>query len=45
MCCSILDVCQNKRCGTSALCVAQNHRAKCECPEGYSGDPNRGCQG
>ncbi|GBN12717.1 Fibrillin-2 [Araneus ventricosus] len=39
-----IDVCQTKRCGTNAVCFAANHKAQCECPDGFSGDPNRGCQ-
>lgn len=31
------------RCGVSALCEVVNHRPICRCPNGYSGDPNIGC--
>ena len=32
-------VCQTVKCGRSAICVANNHVAKCQCPKGlYAGD-------
>ncbi|XP_045477748.1 neurogenic locus Notch protein-like isoform X2 [Harmonia axyridis] len=36
------DVCENG-CGINAICKADNHRPKCECPENYRGDPLNIC--
>lgn len=40
--------CQDVKCGPRAICVANNHAARCQCPPGpYAGDPNdmiRGCE-
>lgn len=47
--CSSSEACINGqcdspcRCGVSALCEVINHRPVCRCPNGYSGDPNIGC--
>lgn len=30
-------------CGISALCTTVNHRPRCSCPPGYTGDPNTIC--
>lgn len=43
-----LSACQQVICGPNAICVTNNHIAKCLCPSGpFTGDPNdleKGCQ-
>jgi len=36
-------VCQPGACGVNADCEARNHRAICECPRGYQGQPESRC--
>ncbi|ENN73328.1 hypothetical protein YQE_10090, partial [Dendroctonus ponderosae] len=38
-----LNPCSSVSCGRSAECVAQNHRAQCQCPAGTQGDPLLAC--
>jgi hypothetical protein len=33
------DVCDEESCGTNAVCIAENHKAICQCPPGYSPNP------
>ncbi|XP_048522761.1 cuticlin-3-like, partial [Dendroctonus ponderosae] len=37
--------CATKRCGVYALCNATNHQAICQCVSGYSGNPDKYCNG
>ena len=30
-------------CATNAQCSVSNHKTKCECPEGFTGNPNINC--
>lgn len=43
-----LSACQQVTCGPNAVCVTNNHVAKCQCPSGlFTGEPNNleiGCQ-
>lgn len=33
------DVCDEESCGENAICIAEDHRAVCQCPPGYKGNP------
>ncbi|KAJ8890121.1 hypothetical protein PR048_009628 [Dryococelus australis] len=33
------DVCEDDACGTNAVCIAEDHRATCQCPPGFRGNP------
>ncbi|SPP80067.1 blast:Fibrillin-1, partial [Drosophila guanche] len=33
------DVCDEESCGENAICLAEDHRAVCQCPPGFRGDP------
>lgn len=33
------DVCNEESCGTNAICIADGHRAICQCPPGFQADP------
>lgn len=33
------DVCDEESCGDNAICLAEDHRAVCQCPPGFKGDP------
>lgn len=43
-----IPACQDVHCGPNAVCVTNNHDAKCQCPSGpYTGNPDdldKGCQ-
>lgn len=47
--CNTYDACVNGKCsspckcGSNALCDVTNHKAKCKCPQGYSGNPLVSC--
>lgn len=43
---SCRPACDSLKCGSHAICVANNHVAQCQCPPGpYTGDPNTsGCK-
>lgn len=36
---SCYDICDEDACGTNAVCIAENHKAVCQCPPGYRGNP------
>lgn len=38
-----IPACQADSCGTRAECSGINHRAVCDCPPGFSGDPKLSC--
>jgi len=38
-----VPVCTDGICGTNANCYGSNHRAICECPPGYQGNPKTSC--
>ena len=40
---SCVDACLITRCGSNAICETGIHSASCQCPPGYTGDPNRQC--
>lgn len=33
------NVCDEESCGTNAVCIAENHKAICQCPSGFKPDP------
>lgn len=33
------DVCEENACGTNAVCIANDHRAVCQCPPGFKANP------
>lgn len=33
------DVCDEESCGENAICIAEDHRAVCQCPPGFKGNP------
>lgn len=33
------DVCDEESCGTNAVCIAEEHKAICQCPPGFEPDP------
>lgn len=33
------DICDEESCGENAICISEDHRAVCQCPPGYKGDP------
>lgn len=33
------DVCDEDACGTNAICIADDHKANCQCPPGFRGNP------
>lgn len=33
------DVCDEDSCGKNAVCIAEDHKAVCQCPPGYKGSP------
>ena len=51
--CSRNEACDNRNCinpcvtsnpcSSNAACYVENHRAKCRCPPGFTGDPFRQC--
>lgn len=44
---SLLDACEDVRCGPHATCVSKNHVAQCQCLTNYEGNPYdefKGCQ-
>ena len=38
-----MDPCSIEECAPTAICRAINHKPTCECPAGYSGNPNIEC--
>ncbi|KAK8736643.1 hypothetical protein OTU49_017434, partial [Cherax quadricarinatus] len=38
-----LDPCESGTCAPTAICQAIDHRPQCQCPAGYSGNPNIEC--
>lgn len=36
---SCYDVCDEDSCGENAVCIAENHRATCQCPPGFKANP------
>lgn len=37
------DVCEEDSCGENAVCIAEDHRAVCQCPSGFRGNPEIEC--
>lgn len=33
------DVCEEESCGSNAVCIAEDHRATCQCPPGFRANP------
>ena len=36
---SCLDVCDEDSCGDNAVCIAEDHKANCQCPPGFKPNP------
>lgn len=34
-----INACQEESCGENAVCIAENHKPNCQCPNGYKADP------
>lgn len=33
------DVCESASCGSNAVCITEDHKATCQCPPGFKGNP------